>query len=76
MQRYVGTKKTEEENKKRHEEFSRLPRSRTDRESPDSGGRGPHSFRSGLYFGREFTYHGVLNCSWRRFGVPGVGARV
>ncbi len=29
-----------------------------------------------LYFGPEFPYHGVLNCSWRRFGVPALAARV
>ncbi len=29
-----------------------------------------------LYFGPEFPYHGVLNCSWRRFSVPALAARV
>jgi hypothetical protein len=31
---------------------------------------------AGLYFGREFTYHGVLNCSWRRLSVPALAACV
>jgi hypothetical protein len=29
-----------------------------------------------LYFGPEFPYHGVLNCSWRRFSVLALAARV
>jgi hypothetical protein len=34
-----------------------------------TGAIGATSLLQALYFGREFTYHDVLNCSWRRFGV-------
>jgi|GEM_PF-4272084 len=34
-----------------------------------TGPIGATSLLPALYFGREFTYHDVLNCSRRRFGV-------